>query len=156
MIKIKFNQEMIISWFLMSIILLAQSYVYLGIMDPHVSSEIKLVQVGICILHPGILIYFIRAFRGPNRDWRDHSAEASKLSTLGYLWRAFIAYYTGVLILALIRIIIPFNLPNKSSALEIALWEVPILIASSLGIWLLFSRDRRGQAQVLVSMFRGY
>lgn len=128
----------------------------LRLVRPDEPIAIKLVIVGICFLHPGVLVFLVRAFRGPNRDWRDRSEGAAQLSTWGYFWRAYVIYFSPVAILPLLKLVIPFHLPDQLSAFEQAVWEIPLLLVSTLGTWLLFSRDRRGQAALLIASIRGY
>lgn len=155
MFGIKFNSQMRWAWLFLSLIFL--SYVLLRLIRPDEPIVMKVVLVAMCITNAGVLVFLVRAFRGPSRNWRDHSETAEPLSAWGYLWRAYIAFFSQFPVLILINLAIPINLHvNRFSPIEVVVWEIPFVLASALGTWLLFSRDRRGQAKTLMASLRGY
>lgn len=155
MFNVKLNAQMVRAWSLLSLLFLGM--VILRLIRPDESVVMKMVLVGVCILNPGILVSLVRVCRGPNRDWREQSEGAEPLSTWGYFWRAYVAFFSQFPILILVNLLVPVNLHvDRFSAVEVVLWEIPFVLASALGTWLLFSRDRRGQARTLMVSLRGY
>lgn len=155
MFGVKFNSRMLLAWFFLALLFLGM--VLLRLIRPDESVAMKLVLVVTCILNAGILVVLVRFFRGPNRNWRDLSEGAEPLSAWGYFWRAYVAFFSQFPVLVLINLVLPGPLHvDRFSAVEVALWEVPFVLASAVGTWLLFSRDRIGQAKALLVGFRGY
>lgn len=155
MFGIPFNSQMRWAWFFLSLLFLGM--VVLRLIRPEESVVMKAVLVGTCILNPGILVFLVRAFRGPNRNWRDYSESAEPLSAWGYLWRAYIAFLSQFPVLILLNLVMPINLHiDRFSAIDVVVWEIPFVLASAVGTWLLFSRDRQGQAKLVIAGLRGF
>jgi hypothetical protein len=96
-------------------------------------------------------------FRGPNRNYRDLSEGAEPLSAWGFFWRAYVALYSNIPVLLLVNFLFPGALyVNRYSPIEMMWVEVPFALSSAVGTWLLFSRDRVGQAKVLFASLRGF
>jgi hypothetical protein len=155
MFAVRFNSQMRWAWFFLSFIFFG--WVAIRLVNPAESVAIKLVLAGMCIFNPGLLIALVRAFRGPNRDWRNVAENATPLSAWGYFWRAYVAFLCQGPVLFLVSLVVPLNLHiDRFSAAEMAMWEVPFVLASVLVTWVLFSRDRKGQVAVVITTLRGY
>lgn len=155
MLGVKFNSKMLWAWFFLALLLVGM--VLLRLIRPDESVAMKFVLFVTCILNAGILVFLVRFFRGPNRNWRDPSENGEPLSAWGYFWRAYIAFFSQFPVLVLANLLLPGAVQvNRFSAVEVALWEVPFVLASTVGAWLLFSRDRIGQAKALLAGVRGY
>lgn len=155
MLGVKFNSKMLWAWLFLALLLLGM--VLFRLIRPDESAAMKLALFGTCILNAGILVFLVRLFRGPNRNWRDLSEGAEPLSAWGYFWRAYVAFFSQFPVLVLANLLVPGALHvNRFSAVEVMLWEVPFVLASAVGTWLLFSRDRIGQAKALLAGLRGF
>jgi hypothetical protein len=103
----------------------------------------------------GISVQFLLLFRGRNRDWRIRSADAKHLSIWGYFWRTVVGISVG----NLIHIGFGLTLPLDSTYVTAGgtfVEEVVYLSAVALAMWLLFSRDHRGQFRFVFSALRTY
>lgn len=155
MFAVRFNSQMLWAWFFLSFIFFTWGAVRL--VSPAESVAIKLILVAMCIFNPGLLIALVRAFRGPNRDWRNMAENATPLPAWGYFWRAYVAFLCHGAVLFLVSLVVPLNLHiDPFSAAEMAMWEVRFVLASVLVTWALFSRDRKGQVALVITTLRGY
>lgn len=151
MFETKFTRQMKISWICLALCLLILEW-----LQPTELFDAKVVSIVISVVEPGILVYLIRFVR----HWRSAisaEAEATELSTWSYFWRGVVLFFFKVPILSLLNNFVPMKLvANEITAIELVLWEAPLAFGSALGAWLLFSKDRRGQLQLLVASIRGY
>lgn len=155
MFEFEFNSKMRNAWIMSSLYLL--SVIGLRLMNPAESWLEKVALVCICVVLPVALIFTIRAVRGANADWKNHDADAKKLSTWGYMWRALVGYFSQVPVLLLLQAFLPFKLDgSRLTAFQLAAWCIPSMVVAVIGTWMIFSRDRRGQFAYIVSSARGY
>jgi hypothetical protein len=155
MFEFEFNNKMRNAWIMSSLYLLF--VILIRLMNPAESLLEKLVLIGICIVVPGILVFSVRAVRGANADWKSHDADAKKLSTWGYMWRALVGYFSQIPLLLLLQVVLPFKVDtSRFTAFQLAAWCIPSMIVAVIGIWIIFSRDRRGQFAYMVASARGY
>ena len=152
---IQFNAKMCIGWVLAAWIVISWNFGKL--IEQDAPAATRWWVVGFIILNLGIALQLIRKVRGTNEDWRDRSDGAAQLSALGYMWRSVVAYFGGSAIFAALRQVLSLDVRfTEIGVWEALMWEIPFLFSMAFGTWLLFSRDRRGQAKVLFSALRGY
>lgn len=91
--------------------------------------------------------------RKPPADFSEAGA-GTGFNTWGYLWRAYISYFSLIPLWTLLATIFPLNLPNRGDYDSgTLLLMLPIAMACwTFAIWLLFSRNRLGQIKFLLRM----
>lgn len=122
-----------------------------------VSSSQVMLSSALLVANAALAIYLVHAFRGPNKERKDYAESAPKLSAWGLAWRAVVASFgAGALMLAVSRAFsIDFTQVEPTFTLLLA-WQISLSLCMAVAAWAFFSRDHRGQLQVLVRALRGY
>ena len=155
MLGVKFTLPMKKAWVWLSLYLLSLSL--LRLVRPSESLDVNLVLFAKVLLDPGVLIFLIYSARCSYSAGQAEPASSAGLSTWGWFWRAFILHFFQIPVFLLVSLFLPISLNVQSfGALQLVLWEVPFALASAIGAWLLFSKDRKGQLRLLITSLRGY
>ena len=127
------------------------------LLNPDIPGINRALAIGLTAIDALIALEFIRRFRGMNRDWKDRTAGAAQLSVWGKAWRAMVGSVAGGIVILLFEK--TFSLDHalvNFTPITMVLWEIPRALAIAIGTWLLFSSNRRGQLNTLLSSVRGY
>ena len=130
---------------------------YKQLLNPDIPGVNRLLAVGLIALDVLIALELIRRVRGMNRDWKDRTAGAAQLSVWGKAWRAMVGSVAGGIVVLLFEK--TFSLDHRLvdfTPFTMILWQIPRALAIAIGTWLLFSSNRRGQFNRLLSSVRGF
>jgi hypothetical protein len=130
---------------------------YKQLLNPDIPGVNRLLAMGLTALDVLIALELIRRFRGMNRDWKDQTAGAAQLSVWGKAWRAIVGSLAGGIVILMFEK--TFSLDHSLvdfTPFTMNLWEIPRALAIAIGTWLLFSSNRRGQLNRLLSGVRGF
>lgn len=155
MFGIKFNSQMFIAWRFTSLYMLCTQLIQLS--RPNEIAIMKIAIITVCILNGCFFVYLVRVLRGPNKFWQDKSENAEKLSTWGYFWRAYIVHIVAIPIILILVLVFSVDLSAaKSSPIHLVLANFLYMLSASVGAWIIFSTDRRGQLKSIFAVLRGF
>ena len=156
---IRFNTKMCVAWVFAALWL--WSYLRMNLRQHSgvpVTTGLWLFEswfAGSVVVRVGVALQLIRKLRGTNRNWQDRSDGAAQLSVWGWTWRAMVATLAAIVPVAIASYAFPALAPS-TGYVEGGVRELLALLSIAVVVWLLFSRDRRGQIRVLFSALRGF
>lgn len=122
-----------------------------------VSSSQAMLSGILLATNAALAIYLVRAFRGPNKDWKNYAESAPKLSVWGFAWRAVVANFGGTAVMFTVSRAFSIDFTQAEPTVTVLLaWQITLSLSMAVAAWAFFSRDHRGQLQVLVRSLRGY
>ncbi len=122
-----------------------------------VSSSQALLRGTLLAANAALAIYLVRAFRGPNKDWKNYAETAPKLSAWGFAWRAVVANFGGAAVVSAVSRVFSIDFTQAEPTFTALLvWQITLSLSMVVAAWAFFSRDHRGQLQVPVRALRGY
>lgn len=99
-----------------------------------------------------VIVQFVYHVRHPSENmehWRP-------IGVWGYAWRSALSGLVGALLVFLVLYIIPMSPEQTDTMSRFLAVQIPYLLSTLAVTWALFSANRKGQLQALVTSVRGY
>ena len=125
--------------------------------SPDIPTLNKVLSTVWIVTNVGLALELIRRLRATRTVSPSDTKRFARMTISGYTWRAIVAnFFAGALILIFETI---FSLDHKRAEFgldELVLWEIPLLLATAVSTWLLYSPNRRAQLGIAMRSLRGY